>query len=275
MQDKNLQPIAIFAGRGQLPMILIEDCKKKNRNFIIFLLKNEIYDFDYSSYNPEIIAYGEVERFLKILRDNKISNIVFIGGVTKPNFSSLKVDKKGALLLAKIIANKILGDDAVLKTVIKFFEKEGLKILRIDELIDCVFSSKGVISKIRPNQENDFDIELGVKAIKYFSKFDVGQALIVAQKQIIAIEALEGTDQMISRFKNLGGDFKKNAVLVKLKKPNQSKKADLPTIGVDTVLKCLDVGIKGIVIQANATLVLNKEELIKIIDDNQLFLKII
>jgi len=275
MQDNIIQPIAIFAGRGQLPMILIEDCVKKNRRFVIFLLRNEVYDLDYSKFNPIEIAYGEVEKFLTILQINKIKNIVFIGGVTKPNFSSLKVDKKGAVLLAKIIANKILGDDAVLKTVIKYFEKEGLKILKIDELIDCVFSSKGVVSKIKPNIQNDFDIELGIKAIRYFSKYDVGQAMIVAQKQIIAVEGLEGTDEMILRFKILKGDFKNNAVLVKLKKPNQSKKADLPTIGLDTVLKCIEVGIKGIVIQSNSTLVLEKEKVIKAIDDNQLFLKII
>ncbi len=275
MRDNNLQPIAIFAGRGQLPMILINDCQSKNRRFILFLLKNEIYDQDYSQFDPITIAYGELEKFLTILRQKEIRNIVFIGGVTKPNFSSLKVDKKGAILLAKIIANKILGDDAVLKTVIKFLEKEGFKILRIDELLDCVFSSKSIISNIAPSFENNLDIDLGIKAIKYFSKFDVGQALIVAQKQIIAIEALEGTDAMISRCITLGGDFKNNAVLIKLKKLKQTTKADMPTIGLITIEKCVEAGIKGIVIQANSTLVLEKEKIIKAINDNQLFLKVI
>jgi DUF1009 family protein len=275
MLDKNLHAIAIFAGRGQLPKILIEDCLKRNRHFILFLLKNEKYDEDYSNNNPIEIAYGEIERFLTILRNENIKNIVFIGGVTKPNFSALKVDKKGAILLAKIIANKILGDDAVLRTVIKFFEKEGLKILKIDDLLDCVFSSKGLISNIAPSFENNIDIDLGIKAIRHFAKFDVGQALIVAQKQIIAVEALEGTDEMISRFKILQGDFKNNAVLIKLKKPNQSDKVDLPTIGLATISKCAEVGIKGIVIQANSTLVLEKERLIKAVNDNNLFLKVI
>jgi hypothetical protein len=275
MLDNNLQAIAIFAGRGQLPKILIEDCLKKNRHFILFLLKNEIYEEDYSSFNPTIIAYGEIERFLTILRNQNIGNIVFIGGVTKPNFSALKVDKKGAILLAKIIANKILGDDAVLKTVIKFFEKEGLKILKIDDLLDCVFSSKGLISQVIPTYENNLDIELGIKAIKHFSKFDVGQALIVAQKQIIAIEALEGTDAMISRFQTLKSDFKNNAVLIKLKKSNQSDKADLPTIGLKTIFQCAEVGIKGLVIQANSTLVLDKVQLVKAVNNKKLFLKVI
>ena len=117
MQDK----LGIFAGRGKLPQMLISDCQKKGREFVLFLLEGEIYEEDYSAFNPTKFGYGEVEKFLKILHENKVKNLVFIGGVTKPNFSALKVDKTGAILLAKILANKILGDDAVLRTVINFF----------------------------------------------------------------------------------------------------------------------------------------------------------
>ncbi|GDX35632.1 hypothetical protein LBMAG18_01430 [Alphaproteobacteria bacterium] len=271
----NQVPIGIFAGQGQLPKILIDDCLKRNRKFIVFLLKSEIYEIDYSQFNPIQIAYGEVDKFLKILLNNKINHIVFIGGVTKPNFSALKVDKKGAILLAKIIANKILGDDAVLRTVVSFFEKEGFKILRIDQLLDCVFSNKGTQSKLLPSTENIIDIDIGVMAIKHFAKFDIGQAVVVAQKQIIAVEAQEGTDEMIKRCKNLRGDFTKNAILIKMKKPQQIKKVDLPTIGPDTIKICIESNIKGIAIQANSAIVVNKSEVIKMIDDNQMFLKII
>jgi UDP-2,3-diacylglucosamine hydrolase len=266
------QPLAIFAGRGSLPMMLIEDCQKKNRKFIVFLLQGENYDIDYSSFNPIKIAYGELERFLNELQKNQIKNIVFIGGVTKPNFSSLKVDKRGAGLLAKILANKILGDDAVLSTVIKFFEKEGL---RIDQLLDCVVSEKSTLTTIKPSKENLEDIALGVKAIKNFSQFDVGQSIVIAQKQIIAIEALEGTDEMIKRCGGLKVDYRQNAVLVKMKKSKQNLKADLPTIGLETIKNCAASGICGIAIQANSTLVLQKDEVIKKADELGLFLTVI
>ncbi len=267
MQDK----LGIFAGRGKLPKMLIEDCQKKGREFVIFLLDGEIYEEDYSAFSPTKLGYGEVEKFLKILHENEVKNLVFIGGVTKPNFSALKVDKTGAILLAKILANKILGDDAVLRTVINFFEKKGLKILRIDELLDCVISKKSILGKHSPSPENLTDIALGISAVKYFSKFDVGQSLVVAQKQIIAVEALEGTDEMIKRCKNL----RQNSVLVKMKKFGQSKKADLPTIGIETVKNCAAAGIKGIAIQANSTLVLQKDEMIKTADELGLFLTVI
>jgi len=274
MQD-NLEPIAIFAGRGNLPQMLIADCQKKNRKFILFLLEGEKYEIDYSAFNPTKICYGEVEKFLKILHENQIRNLVFIGAVTKPNFSALKVDKKGAILLAKIVANKILGDDAVLRTVMKFLEKEGLKFVAIDQLLDCVISTKSTLTRLSADKENLDDIALGVKAIKTFSQFDVGQSVIIAQKQIIAVEALEGTDAMISRCKNLQVDYKQKAVLVKMKKRNQSMKADLPAIGVATVKNCAANGISGIAIQANSTLVLEKDEVIKTANELGLFLMVI
>ncbi|MDX2083430.1 MAG: UDP-2,3-diacylglucosamine diphosphatase LpxI [Rickettsiales bacterium] len=269
------EPLAIFAGRGLLPKILIEDCQKKQRRFLLFLLDGENYEIDYSAFNPIKLRYGEVEKFLSTLKENNIKNIVFIGGVTKPNFSALKVDKRGALLLAKILANKILGDDAVLRTVIKFFEKEGLKILAIDQLLDCVISTKSTITVNKPTSENLSDIALGVKAIKNFSQFDVGQSLVIAQKQIIAVEALEGTDQMIKRCKDLSGDYLKNSVLVKMKKSKQSLKADLPTIGVETIKNCFEAKICGIAIQANSTLVLQKDQVIKKANELGLFLTVI
>jgi UDP-2,3-diacylglucosamine hydrolase len=274
MRD-NLEPIAIFAGRGNLPKMLIEDCQKKGRRFFIFLLEGEKYEIDYSHFNPLKIGYGEMEKFLTTMKENQINNLVFIGGVTKPNFSSLKVDKRGAILLAKILANKILGDDAVLRTVVKFLEKEGLKIIRIDELLDCMVSQKTTLTKIKPSQENLDDIALGVKAIKNFSTFDVGQSLVIAQKQIIAVEALEGTDEMIKRCKNLQVDYKEKAVLLKMKKNNQSNKADLPTIGVTTIKNCAESGICGIAIQANSTLVLEKDLVVKTADELGLFLTVI
>lgn len=104
------------------------------------------------------------------------------------------------------------------------------------------------------------------------SQFDIGQSLIVAQKQIIAVEAAEGTDAMIKRCGDLNISFKKDAILVKMKKLNQSGKADLPTIGADTIKNCKLNGITGIAIQAGATLIIDKDEVIKLADQSEIFL---
>jgi len=269
------QPLAIVAGRGNLPQMLIDACKKRGQKFKLFLMEGEDYENDYSIFAPTLLKYGSVEFFLNSLKENNLKNLVFIGAINKPNFSAIKVDKKGAILLAKILANKILGDDAVLRTVIKFLEKEGLKFLAIEDLLDCVISKKTTLTKLQASQSSLEDIELGVRAIKSFSAFDVGQALIVAQKQIIAVEALEGTDEMIKRCSQLNFPYKEKSVLIKMKKFNQSTKADLPTIGVKTIENCAAAKISGIAIQANSTLVLNKEEVIAKADELGLFLVVI
>ncbi|MFZ9469479.1 MAG: LpxI family protein, partial [Rickettsiales bacterium] len=110
---------------------------------------------------------------------------------------------------------------------------------------------------------------------KYFSKFDVGQAVIVSQKQIIAVEALEGTDLMIERCRNFNENYCKKAVLIKMKKQNQSTKADLPTIGEKTIINCHNSNIVGIAIQANSTLILDKENVIKKANELGLFITVI
>lgn len=274
MRD-NIEPIAIIAGRGNLPKMLMEECQKKGRKFLLFLLESEKYKIDYSAFSPVKLRYGAIEFFLETVKKEKIQNLVLVGAVTKPNFSEIKVDKKGTILLAKILTNKILGDDTVLKTVINFFEKEGLKIIPIDQLLDCMVSRKSTLTKLQPSQENLADIALGIKAIKAFSHFDVGQSVVLAQKQIIAVEALEGTDAMIKRCRDLPVDYKKNAVLVKMKKLGQSTKADLPTIGIETIRNCHLCGVAGIAIQANSTLVLQKEEVIKLADQLGIFIIVV
>ena len=279
MQDNNnvnnQNILGIFAGRGSLPQILIQECQKNNRPFKLFLLESEEYDIDYSAHNPSILPYGGIGRFLDLMHKDNVKELILVGAVNKPTFSTLKVDKKGALLVAKILANKILGDDAVLRAVVKFFENEGLKILRVDELLDCIISKKAVLTQTQPTKDNLNNIALGIKAIKTFSSFDVGQSVVVAQKQIIAIEAIEGTDEMIKRCRDLSIEYKKNSVLVKMKKRNQSLKADMPTIGVDTVINCAKSGIAGIAIQANSTLVLDKEKVIQEANRLGLFISVI
>lgn len=267
--------LAILAGNGKLPQILIDSCIEKNQKFVLFLLEGQKYEIDYSVHDPVVIAYGEVGKFLDILKKKEVSDIVFIGGVTKPNFSSLKMDKKSAVLVGKILANKILGDDAVLKTVVKYFKKQGFNIMAIDDVLDCMVSKKGPLTLKSPNKAQIEDINIGKKAILAFSKFDVGQAIIVAQRQIIAVEASEGTSSMIDRVKDLEVDYKDSSILVKMKKKNQSRQADLPTIGINTIFSCDKAGIKGIAIQARSTIIVEKEKVIKEADKLGIFIYVI
>jgi DUF1009 family protein len=275
MPDNQTPVMAIIAGRGNLPLLIIEECQKKQQKFVLLLLASENYATDYSQYQPIYITYGEVEKLLAIFAVHQVKQLVMAGAVNKPAFSQLKVDKTGSFLLAKILANKILGDDAVLKTVINFFSQHQIEVLKISQVLDCLANKLGVLTKKQPSAENMLDIELGKTAIKHFSNFDVGQAVAVAQKQIIAVEAVEGTDAMIARCQNLDIGYNKQAILVKMAKQKQSQKADLPTIGLDTIANLAKVGFVGLAIEFNKTIILQKQETIELANRLGLFVVVI
>ncbi len=268
----SIQSIAIIAGRGDLPKLTIEKCQKDNIKFQLFLISSEEYDHDYSQYQPYVLKYGEIAKFLEICQEHQIANIIMVGGVTKPDFKSITVDKKSAILLTKILAKKILGDDAVLKTVVSFFEKEGFKIIKVNDLLEDILAQKGNLTVSVPDSSDNNNIKIAKNAIEALSQFDIGQSLIVAQQQIIAVEAAEGTDNMINRIGTLDVDYKNSAILVKLSKKNQSKKVDLPTIGLQTIKNCIDNNISGIAIESGKTIIVDKEQVIALANDNKIFI---
>lgn len=268
----SIKDLAIIAGRGQIPSMIIEKCQKENIKYKLFLLDGEKYEESYEDQNAIILKYGEVSQLIKILNEEKITNLIMAGGVTKPDFKSIKVDSKSAILLAKILANKLLGDESVLDTVVRFFEKEGLKVLKIHDFLDNIVCQKGNLTNNKPSKEDLQNIEIAKNAIEAFSEFDVGQSVIVAQKQIIAVEAVEGTDAMIQRCKNLNIEYKNAAILVKINKKNQSDKADLPTIGIVTIQNCINSDIKGIAIKSGLTLIVDKEKVIDLANKNGIFI---
>ena len=270
--QNNIKSLAIIAGRGNFPILAIKHCQKHNIRFQLFLLHGEDYKHDFSPFKPITLKYGQISEFIRINNQLGISNILMIGAVTKPDFKSISVDKKSAILLTKILAKKILGDDAVLKSVVSFFEKEGFNMIKVEDLLQDIQASKGALTTRKASKDEIENIEIASKIINTISQFDIGQSLVVAQKQIIAVEACEGTDSMINRVKELPIDYKDSSILVKLSKKKQSDKADLPTIGLNTIKNCVKNGIIGIAIEANKTLIIDKADVIKLANENNIFI---
>ncbi|MFT6106557.1 MAG: DUF1009 family protein [Rickettsiales bacterium] len=264
--------IAIIAGRGDLPKMIIKKFQEEKREFFVILIKDESSNVDFLEFDHEIIGFGEISKILRILENNQIQELVFAGGVTKPSMSGIKVDKKGAVLISKILGNKLFGDNNLLSTIINFFEKEGFKVLGADQIIDDLVAKKGILGKIKPNDEALKDIEIGQEALKTMSDLDIGQAIIVQQKQIVGVEAIEGTDALITRCKDLKFEKGEKPVLVKIKKQNQSTKIDLPAFGVQTVENLAKSGFGGVAIQAGFCLIINQKEVIRLADEKGIFI---
>lgn len=267
--------IGIIAGKGLLPLQIAVTCLKQGKKPYVIVLGNEA---DLTLFNdfPKIsINVGLVSNIISYLKKNEIEIIVFAGKVYRPNFSDLKVDFLGAVLVGKLLKQKFCGDDSLLKIVSKFFEDQGFKIISPKEILlnnECEgLIYQKVLTNYTPSITDKVDIELGVKVLEQLSIVDVGQSVIVKDGYVIGIEAAEGTDNLLSRCAILK-QKQSGGVLVKLAKQGQSLKMDLPTIGPKTILNLVKYKYNGVAIQKNLVLVINSDIVIKLADKNKVFI---
>ena len=264
--------ICIIAGKGDLPKMAIKKLQSEGEKFQLVLIADQDYDDEIKNYSHQIFPFGYIGHFLKFTKKNKITKIVMVGSVKKPSLSALKFDKMGMLLASEILKQKLFGDDNLLSTIVNFFEKKGLKIIGIEEVIDNLLVEKGVLGNIKPNKGNFQDIEIGKNALKTTSDLDLGQSIIIQQKLIIAIEGLEGTDELIKRSKKIHLDGGCKPVLIKMKKKNQSKKVDLPAFGIKTVKNLVQNNFSGAALESGSCLIINRKEVVKYANKNGIFI---
>ena len=193
-----MNKLGIVVGNGDMPLALIDTCIKQGITPYALLINGAADKDKYRHVqNKQEIAVGHVGKAIEFFKVNKIKNLVLIGGVDRPNFKSLKVDFQGGKLLAKILLNKVLGDDKLLRIIANFFEKAGFKILAAQDIMNDIINYRGVLTKIKPS--NYIDIETGLHLAKKIGDLDIGQAIIMEKGRVIAVEAAEGTNKMIKR----------------------------------------------------------------------------
>ena len=167
---------------------------------------------------------------------------------------------------------KSIGDDGILRALVKEIEQEGIKVVGIQEVVPELLSKTGVLTKTSPSKEDEEDIRRGLEVARELGRLDVGQAVVVQQGLVLGLEGIEGTDKLIIRCK----DYKRQGkapILVKLRKPEQDMRVDLPTIGVKTVENAYQSGFKGIAIHAGNTLIVNEKETINLANKYKMFIK--
>jgi hypothetical protein len=209
------------------------------------------------------MSIGEWGLALKLLRESEIKDVVFVGRVDRPNWSDIKVDAKGLMMLPSVIAAARKGDDALLKFISDFYGKEGFRVLTAPEAAPELVMGTGVLGRLKPDADQMDDIHRAFAIIRAMGALDVGQAAIVCDGLPLCVEAAEGTDAMIARVAALrpnlhGTAEKKRGVLAKALKPMQDRKTDLPVIGVGTVKNAHAVHLAGIALEAGASLIVDK-----------------
>ena len=199
-----------------------------------------------------------------------MTELVLAGGIRRPSLAALRPDWRAAKLFARI-GYRAMGDDGLLSAVVKELEQEGFRVFGADQLLEGALVSEGTLGRLRPDRQALADIERGIGVARTLGGLDVGQAVIVQQGLVLGIEAIEGTDELLRRCAALRREGP-GGVLVKIEKPGQESRADRPTIGLRTVLLAAETGLQGIAVEANATIVLDRDEVIRAADHAGLFL---
>lgn len=265
-----LTKIGIIAGKGLLPFSIADNYIKQGGDCYIAALEGEadlklIEDFKYKAFKIGMVG-GVIEYF----KENDIQNVIFAGGIDRPAIHSIGVDRVGSALLVKILKQKFLGDDNILRIVANFFEEKGFKVLAGNEIFKNHEFESDVITISHPSIVDTIDIELGIDVLTSLSKLDVGQSVIIEDKYVLGIEAAEGTDNLIIRCASL---LKKpqGGVLVKIMKVGQDSRMDIPTIGPDTIKNLAKYNYNGIAIEADKVIIIDQEVTIRLANEHKIF----
>lgn len=266
MADK----LAIIAGGGDLPRMVIDACRNKSRDFHVFALEGQADDATVEGVPHDWYRLGAAGAALKRMQELSVSEVVMAGAVRRPSFASLRPDWKTLSFIMRIGA-KGLGDDGLLRRIVEAIEEEGIKVIGADTLLDEIKLAAGTFGRHAPDETGTADIERGQEVLRAMSAADVGQAVIVQQGMVLGVEAIEGTDALIDRCAALQREGA-GGVLVKLPKQGQEQRTDLPTIGPGTVKRAISAGLSGIAVAAGATIVIRRDEVVAAADAAGLFL---
>ena len=262
--------IGLFLGSTDFPKLVLNKVKKKkNKYFIIDLTKNNIFKKDQNSYFINIGKFGKI---LNLIKEKKCKKVLFAGKIDKPKISNLKFDIRGIYYLPRIVKASKLGDAAILKELIKILAENRIKVIKSNFFNPELTLSKGNFSKIKPNRSDLANIKKGIKTLNNLNAHNHVQGLVIKENVIIKKETSKGTKKMlqsINKTKDSGG------ILIKFPKRKQDLRADLPTIGLDTLKDCKRANLKGIILKSNQNIFMDKNKCITFANKNKIFINII
>jgi DUF1009 family protein len=246
----------LIAGSGGLPQRIADACRASGRPLYVLALEGFAAPTLIQDVPHGWVRLGAIGDSIRLLRDAGVEEICFAGKVHRPSLSELRPDARGAALLARI-GWRALGDDGLMKALFKIAEEEGFRVVGPDAVLADLLVPEGPLGALLPDTLALSDIARGLAVVRALGALDVGQAAVVQQGMVLGVEAIEHTDALLARCGELRREGP-GGVLVKCAKPGQERRADLPTIGPGTVAHAHAAGLRGIAIEAGATLVLDR-----------------
>ena len=267
-------PIALLCAGGALPFAVADAMRQAGREPLIVGMSG-IADPGLDRLGARWLALGQLGKLFALLRRERCAGVVLIGAMQRPSLRSMRIDAVGWSYLFDFLRNIRRGDDAMLRSMLRWFEDQGFPVLGAGEVAPELLAPEGRLGKAAPAPAMLEAATKGFACLDAISPFDVGQALICVGERIVAIEGAEGTDGLIERAGDLVriGRLKgREALLLKGTKIGQSLKVDLPTIGPRTIERAAEAGLAGIVVEAGRVLVIEVEAVVAAADAAGLFL---
>lgn len=264
--------LGLIAGGGAVPGDVAEAAVAAGMEVFVLAFEGVTDPGLLARHPHDFIQFDRVGATLDALRRADCDSVCMVGKVARPDIARLRPDFVGIGLLPKIVAAARKGDDAILQVLVDFFQRKGFQVLGAHEIAGGVLVDQaGPLGRIAPNAEAEADIAKGIAVVEAIGALDIGQGAVVRQGLVLAVEAAEGTDLMLQRCVGLGAGS--GGVLVKLTKPGQDHRVDLPTIGVETVRGAAAAGLAGIAVEADAALIIDRAATIAAADAAGLFIQ--
>ncbi len=257
-----MRKLGIIAGSGPVPR-RIADARLRAGGEVFVLALDGAADPETVRDRPHArVGIGRVQAMIDRLREAGAEDVVLAGPVRRPALSALNPDARAARALMRA-GRKAFGDNGLLSLLVAELERDGLRVVGIEEVLGGVLAPAGRIAGPEPDATAQADIARGMEVLRRLGPADVGQAVAVQEGLVLAVEAVEGTDAMIAR----AGALRRSGpapVLVKAGKPGQERRADLPAVGPGTVRAAVAAGFRGLAVEAGGTLLLDRDEALRL-----------
>lgn len=254
--------LGVIAGKGQLPFLLARAARAAGREVVAAgfvgqtdpALAGEVAEY-------RELKLGKLGGLIKFFLTRGAREVVMGGAIDKPRgMAEASLDFRALSVLPRLLKR---GDDAILRAVREELEKDGLRVVAVHEVLPGLLTPEGVLTARRPDADHWADLAYGFELAKSLGTLDVGQTLVVSRRSVVAVEAMEGTDACLRR----GGGLVPGATVVKVCKPMQDRRIDLPSVGLETIHVMRESGLRALGVEAGASLFFDREAAVRLADE--------
>jgi DUF1009 family protein len=271
-------PVGVIAGGGAMPFAVALSLQKRGITPVLFALRGNCDPAGVERFRHHWISVGQLGRAIKLFRSEGCRDLIFIGTLQRPALSEIRLDLGTIRRIGHIMSAFRGGDDHLLSGIGRIFEQDGFRMVGIRDVAPDLLMPEGAIARVTPDPAASADIERGREVLGALGPFDIGQAVVVIDGHVVAVEDIEGTDGLLARVTRLRGEGRIRAkagrgVLVKSPKSSQDLRFDLPTVGPKTIEGVSAAGLAGMAVIAGHTISAESQTMIEAADRAGLFIQ--